>query len=207
MKLREIQLAATESNWRLFMLRKADPAFLSFQARVFERDQHTCQFCGFEEKKLLEVVNADGNYSNNKLHNLVTACCFCTQCFFLEAIGKSDFGGGTLIFFPDMTQGELNALCHVFFASIVTDNGYSSQAKNIYRSLKLRGQWVEKELGEGLSNPALYGQLLIDGHAEQAKKLHKEIVQKVRVLPSLSHFVKETVMCADSALKALMFHN
>jgi intracellular multiplication protein IcmJ len=205
MTLHEVQLTASESNWRLFMLRKADPAFLTFQNKVLERDHYTCQFCGFEGKEFLQVVNSDGNYLNNRFSNLLTACGFCVQCFFLEAVGKSDFGGGTLIFLPEMSQTELNALCHVLFCSLTTGQSNSGQAKNIYRSLKLRAQSVEKELGEGLSNPALYGHLLVDAKVKQTKTLHQEVSTKVRLLPSLSHFIKEVVTWTDSSLKALTF--
>ena len=172
MALQGITLSASARNWRLFMVRKADPAFLSFQDKVFARDEHTCQYCGFQAKEYQEVVNQDGDCHNNRLDNLNTACPFCAQCFFLEAIGKSDFGGGTLIYLPEMSQGELNALCHVLFAAMVNGNAYSHQAKNIYRSLRLRSQIVEKQLGEGMSNPALYGHMLVDANVENKHKMN-----------------------------------
>lgn len=92
-----IVLTATANNWRLFMVRKADPAFLAFQKKIHARDHHTCQFCGFQAKDHLETINLNGNYLDNKRDNLATACGLCVQCFFLEAVGKSDFGGGVLI--------------------------------------------------------------------------------------------------------------
>ena len=203
MALRPIHLIATESNWRLFMMRKADQAFLSFQSKVFVRDEHTCQFCGFQAKQYLEVINGDGNCLNNALSNLITACPFCAQCFFLEAIGKSDFGGGTLICLPEMTQGELNALCHVLFVSIVSGNSYSVQAKNVYRSLKLRSQHVEQELGQGFSNPALLGHMLIDAKVDNIDGLHTELAPKLRVLPNITRFSTEIEAWALAGLQML----
>ncbi|MBT8506347.1 hypothetical protein B1F79_01360 [Coxiella-like endosymbiont of Rhipicephalus sanguineus] len=41
-------------------------------------------------------------------------------------------------------------------------DGYATEVRNIYRSFKLRSRAVEKQLGEGLSNPGLFGQLLVD---------------------------------------------
>ena len=78
-----LKLAASPSSWRLYSARKADARFKSFELKIFQRDRYTCQFCGFQAKFFQEIVNADGNYSNNRSSNLLTACCFCAQCFFL----------------------------------------------------------------------------------------------------------------------------
>ncbi|HBY55258.1 MAG TPA: HNH endonuclease, partial [Coxiellaceae bacterium] len=89
-----LKLAVIPDGWRLFSVRKIDPAFKPFKQQVLERDSYTCKYCGFQAKKYQEVVNLDNNYRNNKLSNLITACCFCSQCLFLEAVGKDDYGGG-----------------------------------------------------------------------------------------------------------------
>lgn len=205
MDLLDIKLSAQESNWRLYMVRKADPAFLAFQEKVFTRDEHTCQFCGFQADTCLDVVNRDGNYQNNRTSNLLTACPFCSQCFFLEAIGKGDFGGGALVYLPEMTQGELNAFCHVLFASMLMGTNTAEQSKNIYRSIRLRTQPVEKHFGEGFSNPALLGHMLIDAHHEQLDALHNEIAPNIRVLPTMIRFAKQLQAWAFSGMQALRF--
>lgn len=203
MILRSIELSAVESHWRLFMVRKSDPAFQRYETRVFVKDHYTCQYCGFVEKQYMEVVNADNDYTNNHLNNLVTACPFCAQCFFLDGIGKSNFGGGTLIYLPEMTQGELNALCHVLFTAIMSGGMHMAQAKAIYRDLKLRAQHVEKSLGEGLSNPSLYGQLLIDTYVENKTQVHHTIASQLRVLPNMTRFVSQIEAWSLSALNDL----
>lgn len=188
MVFHEIELAANDGNWRLFMVRKADKAFLTFQEKIFDRDHYTCQYCGFRSKNYMEVVNLDGNYANNKKNNLVTACPFCTQCFFLESVGKGGNSGGSLIILPEITQGELNAFCHTLFIALFNQTTFTAQAKNLYRSLRLRSQQVEKHLGEGLSNPALYGQLLIDTSTEAAQKIKHELSPTLRLLPDITQF-------------------
>lgn len=205
MALYNIQLSATDSSWRLFMIRKADSAFLTFQRKVHERDHYTCQYCGYCAKQHLEVLNLDGNYRNNRLKNLATACGFCAQCFFLEAIGKGEFGGGTLIYLPEMTQGALNALCHVLFTSIVSGGSQAVEARNIYRSFRLRSQMVEKQLGEGLSNPALFGQLLVDAKMENIDSLNKALTPQLRLLPDIARFALPVEVWAQDGLNELMF--
>lgn len=186
------------------MTRKNDPAFNKFAERVLKRDRYTCQYCGFQAQKLQQVINKDANYRNNRLENLVTACDFCAQCFFLEAVGKSDFGGGTLIYLPEISQMELNALCHVLFTMMASGNTTDDvNAKNTYRSLRLRSQVVEQELGEGLSSPSLYGHLLIDTQADphHKKNVNKELSTMLRLLPDITRFTVHLETWLLDALK------
>jgi len=202
--LRDIELAATPTNWRLFMVRKADPAFLAFQTKIHSRDRFTCQFCGFQAKDHMETINLNGNYLENKKDNLVTACSLCAQCFFLEAIGKSDFGGGVLIYMPEMRQNELNALCHVIFAAIVYRLHTAKQAKDIYRNLRLRAQLIEEKVGEGLSNPAQFGQMLIEaGEQKKRPAIQDTIVKTFRLLPNISRCSAEIIAWAKAGIETV----
>lgn len=101
-----IQLKAVPGAYLLFSRRKADSAFRKFQQKIFMRDRFACQFCGFQARDHQEVVNLDHNYRNNKVNNLVTACVFCTQCFFMESIGMANEGGGTLVYLPEMSKSN-----------------------------------------------------------------------------------------------------
>lgn len=204
--LRMIELYAKENNWRLFMTRKADPAFLAFQQKILRRDHYTCQFCGFQSQYQLEVINMDQNYHNNRVRNLVSACPLCVQCFFLETVGKGELGGGVLIYLPEMNQNTLNALCHILFAKIVDGaDSFEKTARNIYRSLRLRSQLVEKELGEGLSNPALCGQMLIDAPIENKSAFLKAFNAKIRLLPDINKFSVQLDQWMVTGLQALIY--
>src|SRR6185312_17085978 len=161
-------------------------------------DNYTCQYCCFQAREYQEVINLDQNYHNNKLSNMVTACCFCTQGFFLESVGVGGQGGGTLIYLPEITQGTLNSFCHVLFCAIANDTGYKSTAQSIYRSLKLRAQIVEDRLGEGTSNPAVLGQLLIELRSKE--EMLDTILENIRLLPSRASFRTQIEQWAASAL-------
>jgi intracellular multiplication protein IcmJ len=200
MRLHPIALNATANNWRLFMVRKADSAFHHFQKKIHARDHYTCQFCGFQALDHLETLNLNGNYLDNKKNNLVTACGLCAQCFFLEAVGKSDFGGGVLIYLPEMTQNELNALCHHLFASMIYHLSNASHAKNIYRSFKLRAQIVEEKMGEGLSNPAQLGLMLIDANEARKSQIQQTILQPLRLLPNMARSYTEMMAWSEAGL-------
>jgi intracellular multiplication protein IcmJ len=198
----ELLLRAKAGVWRFYARRRADKHFSSYRDRVFERDNYTCQFCGFQAREYQEVINLDHNYRNNKLTNLVTVCCFCAQCFFLESVGIGDYGGGTLIYLPEISQANINSLCHVLFCAVTNDTGYKASAQSIYRSLKFRSQVIEQTFGEGASTPAVMGQLLIDTDVEE-KSISKKLLKDVRLLPSRAKFRKQIEYWAASALDEL----
>jgi intracellular multiplication protein IcmJ len=199
-----LKLNASPSDWRLFMMRKADPAFLAFSQKIFERDKYTCQFCGFQAKVHQEIINLDFNYRNNAPDNLVTACCFCTQCFFLESVGKQEYGGGTMIYLPTITQNDLNGLCHVLFYAMANATEYQNEAQNIYRTLTLRSKIVEKILGEGMMDPALLGKMLIDAYIENRGDVSETIAKSLRLLPSRDRFAAQIADWTGSAFKEML---
>lgn len=198
----ELQLAVNLNGWRIFVRRREDKAFLPVAERVFERDNYTCQFCGFQAKQYQEIVNVDGNYTNHKLSNLVTACCFCTQSLFLESVGLDDMGGGQLIFLPEMSQADLNSFCHVLFCAMGNGTGYQDTAQAIYRSLKFRSQPIESKFGSGTSNPATLGQLLMEYQAAHPGR-GTEILKDLRLLPSYTKFKVQLDAWAAAALEEL----
>lgn len=203
MALYPLSIQVTPGAWRLFATRKSDPKFADFRDKVLERDAYTCQYCGFQARQFQEVVNLDQNYRNNKLSNLITACVFCTQCLFLESVGQSDAGGGTLIYAPEITQPELDGLCHVLFCAIANATGYRSDAQAIYRSLKLRAQVVEDKMGEGMSNPAMIGKILLERQGGVDSQIKDNILRDLRLLPSRTKFREQIQTWAAAALEEL----
>ncbi|MDP3561460.1 MAG: type IVB secretion system protein IcmJDotN [Legionellaceae bacterium] len=197
-----LRLMATPGAWRLYSARQSDPRFQLYAKRVFQRDRYTCQFCGFQARLYQDVVNLDGNYNNNQMTNLVTACCFCSQCFFIESVGVGGYGGGTLIYLPELTQAELNSLCHVLFCAITNDTGYKSSAQTIYLGFKVRSQQVEDKFGEGTSDPAIFGHLLIDSTPITDEQM-TVICNGIRLLPSRAKFRKQIEGWAANALEEI----
>ena len=198
----KIKLIATPGSWRLYSARKVDARFKAFEQKIHRRDRYTCQFCGFQARLYQEVINHDGDYTNNKLSNLVTSCCFCAQCFFLESVGVGGYGGGTLIYVPELNQSQLNSLCHVLFCAITNDTGYKSSAQNIYRALKFRSQVIEDKFGEGTSDPAIFGQLIIDSGIKQ-DEVRAQLFKNICLLPSRAKFRKQIEQWAASALQEI----
>src|SRR3989338_9839453 len=198
----DLQLAVNLTGWRIFVRRKHDKAFLPVAKRVHERDVYTCQYCGFQAIEYQEVVNLDGNYLNNKLGNLVTACCFCTQCLFLQSVGLDEMSGGQLIYLPEMSQADLNSFCHVLFCAMGNSTGYQDSAQAIYRSFKFRGQIVENKFGTGTSNPSVFGQMIIE-YKNHYPDQGQQVLKDLRLLPSNAKFKVQLEAWATAALEEL----
>ena len=196
-----LTLKADIGSWVLYHSRSKDKKFNPFKKRVFERDQHTCVYCGFQSHHAMCVVNFDGNYKNNNIDNLVTACPFCAQVQFLPLVGKDGDSGGTLIYLPDINQADLNGLCHVLFCAIENQTDYAERAQKIYNSLRLRAEPIENQWGKGLSQPAMMGQLLIDAPLEDQAHWHQVIFQHLRLLPSQSAFKSHIAEWSNTALE------
>lgn len=201
--MHELRLAVNLSGWRIFVRRREDKAFLPVAEQVYRRDHYTCQYCAFQARQYQEIVNLDGNYTNNKLTNLVTACCFCYQCLFLESVGLDDMGGGQLIYLPEMSQADLNSFCHVLFCAMGNGTGYQESSQSIYRGFKFRSQQLENKFGSGTSNPAVFGQLILEYRAHHPKTATVDILKDLRLLPSYTKFRVQLEAWAAAAMEEL----
>lgn len=202
--MHELTLAVNLNGWRVFIRRREDKAFLPVANKVFERDNYTCQYCGFQAKQYQEVVNLDGNYTSHKLSNLITACCFCSQCLFIESVGLDEMGGGQLIYLPEFSQADLNSFCHVLFCAMGNGTGYQETSQTIYRSLKFRGQQIENKFGSGTSNPQIFGQMILEYQASHPnKESWNTVFKNIRLLPSYAKFSVQLEAWAAAALEEL----
>lgn len=200
--MHDLQLAVNLNGWRINVRRRGDKAFLPVAEKVFLRDQYTCQYCGFQAREYQEVVNLDGNYMNNKYSNMITACCFCSQCLFIESLGLEEMAGGQLIYLTEMTQAELNSFCHVLFCAMGNGTGYQESAQSIYRSFKFRSQVVENKFGPGTSNPSMLGQLILEYQVKNPDA-HIDILKDLRLLPSYTKFRVQLNAWAAAAMEEL----
>jgi intracellular multiplication protein IcmJ len=182
MDLLPITLSANRGNWQRFMSRKANPAFRKLADKVFARDNFTCRYCGFYAEKYQEVVNIDQNYAHNSLDNLGTACQFCTNCFFIESVGKDGRQGGTIIHLPEINQADLNHFCRALFCSLLRDAPYKGKLQAVYLSLQDRSKPVEEVFGPSTQEPNVFGEALIDSGLTKAQLQHP-IFSELKLLP------------------------
>ncbi len=187
MDLLPIKLSAKRGNWQLFVSRKSNKSFLNVRDKVFARDDFTCRYCGFQAKQYQEVVNVDQNYQNNSLNNLVTACHFCSQCFFLDSLGLDGKSGGTLIYLPEISQADLNHFSRTLFCSMLREAPYKGKLQAAYLSLMDRAKPVEEIFGPNSQEPIVFGQALIDSGLTEAQNNHP-VFSELKLLPTRKFF-------------------
>jgi len=113
------------------------------RARVFERDDHNCQYCGYHSKKFQLVHLRDGNPRNTNDDNMVTACIFCHQCFHLDKI--ADMKSGVLIWMPEITQAQLHHLARAMYVARITQGPMTETARQTLEMvMKRREQAIER---------------------------------------------------------------
>jgi intracellular multiplication protein IcmJ len=196
----KLELAINPNGWMVFRRRRADKAFRPMRDRVFNRDRYACRFCGFTALEYQEVINLDGDYSNNKFENMATSCCLCAQALFVDQVGVGGFGGGKLIYLPEIDQEALNGLCHVLFCAMSNGSSYMDTAQNIYRNFKFRSQPIEDKYGINTSNPSFFGQMLVEtGNVAQSAK----VLKNIKVLPIYTKFRRQLECWARAAAKEL----
>jgi intracellular multiplication protein IcmJ len=196
-----LAIGLNADQWPIYAKREIDPAFNKVKASACQRDRHICQYCDFQSIRHMDVANLDGNYKNNQLANLITACPFCMQCHFLHMAGKTEKSGGKIIFLPNVTQSQLNALCHVLFCAIVNGTSYAQEAQNTLNQLRLRSNKVDTVLGKGLSEPSMLGQMLLDTPIKKNKaEIIHATLKDLRLLPSMKKFERFVGQWSKEAL-------
>ncbi|MBS0286286.1 MAG: type IVB secretion system protein IcmJDotN [Proteobacteria bacterium] len=187
MELLPITITAQRGSWRLYNARKRNNKFLDIKKRVLQRDNYTCRYCGFFAKEFQEIVNIDQNYRNNDINNLATACCFCAQCFFLDAVGLDANTGGAIIHLPEISQSDLNNFCRVLYCSMDKESAYKGKLQSVYMSFKDRSKEVVNCFGPDSSDPRVFGQGLLDASLNK-EQLQHDVLRHLRLLPSKKAF-------------------
>lgn len=90
---------------------EADIEFKKIRPEIIERDDSTCQFCGFKSPKHQEVHHLNDIHTDNSPENLITACCLCHASHHIGLSGTLQ--KGCLIYLDPalgLTQADLNQI-------------------------------------------------------------------------------------------------
>ncbi len=155
--------------------------------RIFERDNHECQYCGFESSKFHLVHVKDGNKKNTIDDNLVTSCIFCHQCFHLDQVGQMK--SGTLIWMPEMTQVQIHHLARSIYVARITQGPMAEIARNTLEMIMKRREEAIARLKT--DDPNILSMVLRDYITRDVYDKRHEKLDGIRLFPLDRRTVKE----------------
>ena len=167
----------------------ADAGFKSVRKEVLERDNYTCQYCGFKSPKFQEVHHLNDDHKDNRKENLITACCLCHQAHHIGLAGLNN--SGVLIYTDDeeLTQAQLNALTrNLWIGSMGKDKKVKSSAEQVLS--RLHKMSVDARRVIGTSDPMVLGDYLLNLSEEDYEK-RGESLKGVLLLPLADYFDKQ----------------
>lgn len=108
--MRPIVLSVKRNTWRMHddSAEPSDAEFKKEREKCLQRDDYTCQFCGWRSLKYQDVHHANDCHADNSLENLVTACKLCHGCHHLGFAGQG--GAGAIILLEEIDQVDLNRI-------------------------------------------------------------------------------------------------
>ncbi len=111
---------------------------------VFDRDNHTCQCCGFRSLKYQDVHYLDQDRTNLAMDNLVTTCIFCHQCFNLDSVAL--MRSGVLIWLPEVSQADLHDLARAIYVARVSQGPMAEAARKALDVLMHRREDAKRRI-------------------------------------------------------------
>ncbi len=126
-------------------LRRATVMTPEQRTQILERDQHTCQCCGFQSKKYQEVLVLNQVPGDFKPENLKTVCQFCHQCFHLDQVVSMK--SGVVIWMPEIDQSTLNHILRAIYVAQVSQGPISDAARKVKEMILARREDARKRLG------------------------------------------------------------
>lgn len=116
---------------------------------VFERDAHTCRYCGFVSRRWHEVHAVSGRWEEDMPvtdpGEGVTACFLCHQVHHLDVVGEMK--SGRLIWLPEIGQAALHHILRAVWLSQQVVGEPRIWAQTVLGTLEGRAQEARLRLG------------------------------------------------------------
>lgn len=182
MRYHPITLGVKRTNWsKTTVTNPGVPNAELDKARnkIFIRDEHTCQCCGFKSQKYQQILYLDHDERNVSDQNCLTTCSFCHQCFDLSQIEKMQ--SGMLIWLPEIGQAALHHIMRAIYIARVSQGPLASAAKSTIDEFYKRSDEVKKRLGS--SDPSALALVLQDFLSHKQYEKAADQLRGVRLLP------------------------
>lgn len=187
MNRNDIILGIARNPGNAISLSGAGASDAEVRLKVFERDKHTCQFCGFSAQKYQDIHFIDQNSANVRLENMTTACMYCAQCFDLEKTAAMK--SGVLIWLPEITQSDLNHIARAIYVARISQGSMAETAKAALEALM--GRRTEALNRVSTDDPYILATVMRDflGPKQYAARAQK--LSGLRLFPLDRRIIKE----------------
>ena len=112
------------------------------KAAVWQRDDHTCRYCGFRALRYQEVLVGGGNARDPD--QMATVCLFCHQCLHLDEAAA--MRSGVLVWLPEVPQTELHWMARELYLALITQRA-GARARQVLDALLERREPARQRLG------------------------------------------------------------
>lgn len=157
------------------------------RAKIFDRDNHTCRYCGFHSKKYQDINFINGNVADISDKNLVTACMFCQQCFDLKKVATMK--AGVLVWLPELQQNELHHLARAIYVARISQGSMAETAKKALDTLMERRNAATERLGT--DDPFVLANVMDDFLSPKIYAMREKKLEGVRLFPLDRRIIKE----------------
>ena len=124
LKLKKLILSYVDpSAWRnKAQIEKLDEkGWFERRRKILERDNYTCQYCGYRAEKFQIVHHIDGNPKNNKENNLMTIC---QMCNLIEHSGQGCVVNGIVDLYRESNYNQNDI---IIITRELRDQGYHDE--------------------------------------------------------------------------------
>ena len=153
------------------------------KAKILDRDNHTCRYCGFSANKYLEP-NFVGKTKDKTPDNYVT---FCWQCFHIDKIERMQ--SGAVIWLPEIGQAALNHICRAIYIARISQGPMADAARDALEALMAQKEEARARLGT--DSPKILASVLQDFLETDEYKLRLTKLKGFRILPLDRRIIRE----------------
>jgi intracellular multiplication protein IcmJ len=191
----ELILSASKQSWEAKAVHGTSETDPVIHQQISAKYKHTCQYCGWVDKKFNEVSHIDENHHNMNEHNLTLACPLCHQCQHLGQVAQAE--GGQMIWAPEISQIEIHHLSRMaWILELKRDEeeppAMLQAARALCSRLSQQSNVLEANYVTDASDPSFWAEVLMRLPKEKYDS-RKELLKNIRVWPSIRRFKKNLV--------------
>lgn len=154
---------------------------------VFDRDNYTCQCCGFRSEKYQEVHFLDHDRHNLAMDNMITNCIFCHQAFNLDLV--TQMRSGVLIWLPEIDQAALHHLARAIYVARISQGPMAEAARKALDILMARREEAKKRIET--DDPYVLSMVLKDYLTAKLYGERQQRLDGIRLFPLDRRLIKE----------------